>query len=356
MSPGLVVQVSPNTPPMIWRRRRAKIHGRPGRRPCPVGSPAFVRSLTPKRQVSSRVRRVPAGASKIQLPPVRNGALPFTVDDRTRSCDGHWSHDLVRAGVGRVRREGGRLRPPGPVHAARTRRAARHHVIRPRPRRRRTGRSRGQPDQHRCQPPHPCSHRAGMYSSGGVITAARVRPRMAAGTETLKRTPLHDRHAAAGARLVPFAGWEMPVQYAGSAPSTSRCARRSACSTSATWARSRRAGRTREAFLQRILSNDVSRSPRTARSTPCSARTTAACSTTSSPTASARERFLTVTNASNHEKDLAWFKRHAERLRRRRPRPPARLRDARGPGARRPAHSSRSWRTASSRSGSAPPP
>src|SRR3954465_15189926 len=38
---------------------------------------------------------------------------------------------------------------------------------------------------------------------------------MAPRTETLKRTPLHDRHAAAGARLVPFAGWEMPVQYEG---------------------------------------------------------------------------------------------------------------------------------------------
>ena len=29
------------------------------------------------------------------------------------------------------------------------------------------------------------------------------------------RTPLHDRHVAHGARMVPFAGWEMPVQYAG---------------------------------------------------------------------------------------------------------------------------------------------
>ena len=38
---------------------------------------------------------------------------------------------------------------------------------------------------------------------------------MAAGAQTLKRTPLYDRHVAAGARLVPFAGWEMPVQYAG---------------------------------------------------------------------------------------------------------------------------------------------
>ncbi len=33
--------------------------------------------------------------------------------------------------------------------------------------------------------------------------------------QTLQRTPLHERHVAAGARLVPFAGWEMPVQYEG---------------------------------------------------------------------------------------------------------------------------------------------
>src|SRR6266540_1535090 len=33
--------------------------------------------------------------------------------------------------------------------------------------------------------------------------------------QTLLRTPLHERHVAAGARMVPFAGWEMPVQYAG---------------------------------------------------------------------------------------------------------------------------------------------
>src|SRR3954469_2955492 len=29
----------------------------------------------------------------------------------------------------------------------------------------------------------------------------------------LKRTPLHNVHAALGAKLVPFAGYEMPVQY-----------------------------------------------------------------------------------------------------------------------------------------------
>ena len=33
--------------------------------------------------------------------------------------------------------------------------------------------------------------------------------------QMLLRTPLYDRHVAAGARMVPFAGWEMPVQYEG---------------------------------------------------------------------------------------------------------------------------------------------
>jgi aminomethyltransferase len=36
--------------------------------------------------------------------------------------------------------------------------------------------------------------------------------------ETLLNTPLHDRHVELGARMVPFAGWEMPVQYAGVIP------------------------------------------------------------------------------------------------------------------------------------------
>jgi aminomethyltransferase len=36
--------------------------------------------------------------------------------------------------------------------------------------------------------------------------------------QTLAQTPLHGRHVAAGARMVPFAGWEMPVQYEGVIP------------------------------------------------------------------------------------------------------------------------------------------
>jgi len=44
---------------------------------------------------------------------------------------------------------------------------------------------------------------------------ALTRDEMAEDTQTLHRTPLHDRHVALGARMVPFAGYEMPVQYEG---------------------------------------------------------------------------------------------------------------------------------------------
>jgi aminomethyltransferase len=30
-----------------------------------------------------------------------------------------------------------------------------------------------------------------------------------------KRTPLYDVHVQSGARMVEFAGWDMPVQYTG---------------------------------------------------------------------------------------------------------------------------------------------
>src|SRR5207244_112624 len=31
----------------------------------------------------------------------------------------------------------------------------------------------------------------------------------------MKKTPLHARHVASGARMVEFGGWEMPVEYTG---------------------------------------------------------------------------------------------------------------------------------------------
>src|SRR6266496_1992208 len=36
-----------------------------------------------------------------------------------------------------------------------------------------------------------------------------------ASTTQLNKTPLNARHRALGARMVPFGGWDMPVEYSG---------------------------------------------------------------------------------------------------------------------------------------------
>src|SRR3712207_7004151 len=77
----------------------------------------------------------------------------------------------------------------------------------------------------------------------------------------LQRTPLPDRHAAAGARIVPFAGWEMPVQYAGIREEHRAVRERAGVFDVSHMGEIETAGPDAEAFLQRILSNDVSRLP-----------------------------------------------------------------------------------------------
>src|ERR687888_1399685 len=59
------------------------------------------------------------------------------------------------------------------------------------------------------------SGRPGPSIGGGTGAASfSISRRM----QTLLRTPLYDRHVARAARMVPFAGWEMPVQYDGVIP------------------------------------------------------------------------------------------------------------------------------------------
>ena len=60
--------------------------------------------------------------------------------------------------------------------------------------------------------PWPGLRRSDARDSRAVGERRRLASRA---VQTLRRTPLYDRHVAPGARLVPFAGWEMPVQYEG---------------------------------------------------------------------------------------------------------------------------------------------
>jgi aminomethyltransferase len=128
----------------------------------------------------------------------------------------------------------------------------------------------------------------------------------------LKRSPLHDRHVAAGARMVPFAGWEMPVQYAGIREEHVNVRRHAGVFDVSHMGEIETTGPDAEAFLQRILSNDVSKL------TDGGAQYSVLCNEDGGVLDDlfsyrlAPDRFLTVTNASNHAKDLDWFRRHAE--------------------------------------------
>jgi aminomethyltransferase len=76
---------------------------------------------------------------------------------------------------------------------------------------------------------------------------------------TLKRTPLHARHVELGARMVPFAGWDMPVQYAGVIPE--HRAVRSDCGAFdvSHMGELHVDGPTALPFLQEMLSNDLAK-------------------------------------------------------------------------------------------------
>ena len=77
-------------------------------------------------------------------------------------------------------------------------------------------------------------------------------------TTALRRTPIHAAHVALGAKMVPFAGWEMPVQYPGGILAEHRTVRQGAgvfdvCHMGEFEV----TGPDRNAFVQRVTSNDV---------------------------------------------------------------------------------------------------
>ena len=75
----------------------------------------------------------------------------------------------------------------------------------------------------------------------------------------LKKTPLDARHRAAGARMVEFAGWEMPVQYAGVIEEHRAVRTAAGLFDVSHMGEIRVAGRGAEAFLQYATPNDVAK-------------------------------------------------------------------------------------------------
>jgi aminomethyltransferase len=128
----------------------------------------------------------------------------------------------------------------------------------------------------------------------------------------LRRTPLYDRHVAAGGKLVPFAGWEMPVQYSGI--SAEHLAVRNDVGVFDVSHMGQVLTRGPQAleFLQRTLSNDVRRLPEGGAQYSLLCRDDGGVLDDLFTYRLADCEFLTITNAANHEKDLKWLQSQSD--------------------------------------------
>ena len=126
-------------------------------------------------------------------------------------------------------------------------------------------------------------------------------------SESLKRTPLYDAHKEAGARLVDFAGWEMPVQYQGVIEEHRAVRTAAGIFDVSHMGEVRVQGPGAEAFLQKLTPNDVSKLA------PGRAHYSGLLTGQGTYVDDlliyriGADEFLVVVNASNAERDFEWI-------------------------------------------------
>ncbi len=125
---------------------------------------------------------------------------------------------------------------------------------------------------------------------------------------TLLRTPLYERHLALGARMVAFAGWEMPVQYAGVIQEHNAVRTDAGVFDVSHMGEIEVEGPRAHELLQRLLSNDLDRIQ------PGQAQYTLLTNERGGILDDLivyrldRSRYLLIVNAANREADYAWLK------------------------------------------------
>jgi aminomethyltransferase len=129
---------------------------------------------------------------------------------------------------------------------------------------------------------------------------------------SLRHSPLHDRHLAAGGKLVPFAGWEMPVQYAGIRQEHLAVRQGVGVFDVSHMGEVETRGPQALEFLQRMLSNDIRRIPEGGAQYSMMCREDGGILDDLFTYRLAECEFVTVTNAANHERDVAHLQAHAE--------------------------------------------
>jgi aminomethyltransferase len=126
------------------------------------------------------------------------------------------------------------------------------------------------------------------------------------------RTPLYDTHVAAGARMVDFGGWDMPVNY-GSQIEEHHAVRRDAgmFDVSHMCVVDLRGPRVRE-FLRRLLANDVAKLTQSGKALySCMLRDNGGVIDDLIVYFMDDEWFRMVVNAGTRDKDLEWIRSHA---------------------------------------------
>jgi aminomethyltransferase len=127
-----------------------------------------------------------------------------------------------------------------------------------------------------------------------------------------RKTPLYDRHVALGGRVIPFAGWLMPVEYSGITDEHLAVRTRAGLFDVSHMGEIEVAGRDALAALQRLTSNDagklkVGQAQYSALLTPEGTFVDDVLVYRQAP-----DHFLLVVNASNAAKDRQWLVEHTK--------------------------------------------
>ncbi len=126
------------------------------------------------------------------------------------------------------------------------------------------------------------------------------------------RTPLYEAHQKAGARIVPFAGWEMPVQYKGVLNECRAVREGVGLFDVSHMGRVRVRGNGSLDYLQYLTVNDVARLPEGGGQAQYSlfCRDAGGIIDDIIVYRLGVREFIIVVNASNRDKDLAWMRHH----------------------------------------------
>jgi aminomethyltransferase len=125
----------------------------------------------------------------------------------------------------------------------------------------------------------------------------------------LRRTPLYEQHVELGAKVAPFAGWEMPVAYEGIREEHSAVRRHVGMFDVSHMGEVEVEGPGALDFLQLVLSNDVAKVEIGGAQYSCLCAEDGGVLDDLFAYRLGGDRYLIVTNAANHAADLAWLGR-----------------------------------------------